>query len=99
MCRAMENLLLPQPSIGALRFFRKLRTKVIIHRDKLPYDYQYWKEKGWLQQNYFYQVRIGPLRRLVAAAPVLFIILRMRLKLGSDLFRAVFLKPVRSHRL
>jgi len=99
MCQAIENSSLPKPSTEALRFFRKLRTKVIIHRDKLPYDYQYWKEKGWLKQSYFYEVRIGPLQKLIVVAPVLIIILRMKLKLGSDLFRAVFLEPMRSHRL
>jgi multimeric flavodoxin WrbA len=97
--RALEKPVLPAPTVRSLQFFRKLRTKVIIHREKLPYDYMYWKEKGWLQKPFFYDTRVGFFTRIFAAAPVLFIIIRMKFKLGGDLFRKLFLEPMRSHKL
>jgi multimeric flavodoxin WrbA len=96
---AMEHPSLPKPSVRSLQFFNKLKTKVIIHRDKLPYDYLYWKEKGWLGKRYFYDTTIGPFTRMLAGAPVLFIIIAMKMKLGGDLFQRIFLEPMKTHRM
>ncbi|MBN1534155.1 MAG: NAD(P)H-dependent oxidoreductase [Spirochaetes bacterium] len=96
---AMEHPVLPKPSVQSLQFFNKLKTKVIIHREKLPYDYRHWKERGWLEKSYFYDTRIGIITRIMARVSVISLVLAMKRKLGGDLFRRLFLDPLKSHRL
>ncbi len=33
--------------------FHLLKLKVTLHKDKLPFDYQYWKEKGWINKSFY----------------------------------------------
>lgn len=29
------------------------------------YDYEYYKEKGWFESGYYYDVHLGPMQRVV----------------------------------
>jgi multimeric flavodoxin WrbA len=59
----------PVPSWFMLVGFRMGRTSIIQELDDRSRDYRYYAEKGWLTSDYFYPIRLGPLKQ---AAGVLF---------------------------
>jgi multimeric flavodoxin WrbA len=77
------------PTLAALQFFYKLRTKVMIHRKNLPYDYAFWSGKGWLERDFFYETRLNPIKKFLGKLPVRIIKLVMRVKLGGRLYRRI----------
>ena len=85
-----------EPSVSALQFFNKLKTKVIIHREKLPYDYEYWKEKGWLNADFFYPIKANPVKKFIGKLPVKIIKIVMKKKVGPQAFSAMFAEPLNS---
>jgi multimeric flavodoxin WrbA len=57
----------PTPSWFMLIGFRMGRTTMIETLDERSQDYRYYKEKGWLESNYFYPTRLGPLKGIAGA--------------------------------
>ena len=53
----------PSPSFFRLMIFRMTRTGLKYAKVKL-YDYQYYKEKGWLESDYFYETTLGPVKKI-----------------------------------
>ncbi len=51
------------PSFYRLMLFRMARASVVLLGRDL-YDYSYYKEKGWLESDYYYPTRLGPIKRL-----------------------------------
>lgn len=45
--------------------FKAWQTRAFISKDKSPYDYQYWKTKGWFEADYYYPTKIGLLPTLI----------------------------------
>jgi multimeric flavodoxin WrbA len=43
----------PAPSVKELVFFHLMRTKVTLHRHVLNRDFEYWEERGWLDQSWY----------------------------------------------
>jgi hypothetical protein len=43
-----------------------MKTKVTIHRNILPKDYNFWNEKGWLNSTYYHQNNIPVLKSKLA---------------------------------
>jgi len=64
---AVDRNITPQPGIAELINFRVWRSVVTRTRDASPYDWNYWKESGWLEQDYYYPVNPGPLANGIAA--------------------------------
>lgn len=56
----------PKPTFKDLVFFNLMKTKVTMHRNLLPEDYNFWKENGWLNSTYYYQNSIPVLKRRLA---------------------------------
>jgi NAD(P)H-dependent FMN reductase len=54
---------LPAPSLVMLAGFRIGRTTMSLEQDEKSYDYRYYREKDWLNSDYFYPVRLGPAKR------------------------------------
>jgi multimeric flavodoxin WrbA len=54
---------MPVPSFLRLMIFRMGRTNVKFV-DQTFRDYQYYKEKGWLESDYFYATSLGLIKRL-----------------------------------
>lgn len=54
----------PSPSFFKLILFRMARTGIKTLDPKFK-DYQYYKEKGWLTSDYYYPIRLNPLKKLV----------------------------------
>lgn len=42
-----------KPLLRELMFFNLMKTKVTLHRDFLPADYNYWNGTGWLEKNFY----------------------------------------------
>jgi multimeric flavodoxin WrbA len=85
---------LKKPDLAAVQFFNKLKTKIIIHREKLPYDYEYWKQKGWLDKQFFYETQINPIKGFLGRLPVRIIKLVMKKKVGPEVFSKMFTEPL-----
>jgi len=61
--RKFHNRLLqapyPSPSLLKLLIFRMSRTNVRLLSEKTSPDYAYYRDKGWLESDYFYPVRLN----------------------------------------
>jgi multimeric flavodoxin WrbA len=53
----------PAPSILKLWGFRMGRTSVRLELAETDKDYQYYGDKGWLESDYFYPVRLNPMKK------------------------------------
>ena len=53
----------PVPSWFMLIGFRMGRTTMLQELDDSSVDYRYYAEKGWLTSDYFYPIRLGPLKK------------------------------------
>jgi hypothetical protein len=54
----------PVPKLKNLAMFRMVRsTKPYI--GELPRDFEYFKEKGWMTSDYYYEVKLGFFMRLI----------------------------------
>ena len=53
----------PAPTLTDLMFFRMGRTKVRLELDDRSRDYRYYADKGWLESDYYYPARMGPLMK------------------------------------
>jgi len=54
----------PAPTLFKLMAFRMGRTSIKLELDDSSRDYRYYKDKGWFESDYFYPVRLGPLKKL-----------------------------------
>jgi multimeric flavodoxin WrbA len=54
----------PTPSLFELMIFRMARTsrKIMLNEDFR--DYTYFREKGWFESNYYYPVKLNPLKKM-----------------------------------
>ena len=59
----MNRTPFPAPSMLGLWGFRMGRQSVRLGLTEADKDYQYYTEKGWLDSDYFYPVRLGPLKK------------------------------------
>lgn len=50
----------PVPSFYDVYLFNGMRSKTFLSEA----DYDYWKEKGWLESDYYYYTSLGPLKKL-----------------------------------
>lgn len=53
-----------KPSLLKLMIFRMTRSG-LQNSDLKLYDYEYYKEKGWFESGYYYDVHLGPMQRVV----------------------------------
>lgn len=60
---ALANESYPVPTLAMLMGFRIGRTTMHLELDENSRDYMYYKDKGWFDADYFYPVRLGPLRK------------------------------------
>ncbi|MGE5484325.1 MAG: flavodoxin family protein [Ignavibacteriales bacterium] len=57
----------PAPSFKDIAMFRGMRGCKPALAKIFPFDYEYFKERGWLQSDYFYEVRLNPFKRAFGA--------------------------------
>jgi multimeric flavodoxin WrbA len=54
---------LPAPTLLHLMMFRMSRTKIRLMLDETWRDYTHYRDKGWFEADYFYPVRLSPLKK------------------------------------
>jgi multimeric flavodoxin WrbA len=54
----------PAPSLLMLAVFRMFRSMIRQTADDSTRDYRYYAEKGWLESDYYYPTRLGPLKKV-----------------------------------
>jgi len=54
-----------QPSFTQIIRFNAWKVKNIRSKDIYPKDYNYWKEKGWLESDYYYPIKLSGLKKLI----------------------------------
>jgi multimeric flavodoxin WrbA len=54
---------LPAPTFLHLMMFRMGRTKIRLMLDESWRDYVYYRDKGWFDADYFYPVRLNPIKK------------------------------------
>ncbi len=62
-CMRLEKPDYPAPKVIDMMFFRMGRTKVRLELDERSPDYVYYSDKGWLESDFYYPARIGPLMK------------------------------------
>jgi hypothetical protein len=56
---------LPKPSLFDLFIFRMSRTSMKIKQDESFRDYNYYTEKGWFNSDFYYPVKLSPVKKLL----------------------------------
>jgi multimeric flavodoxin WrbA len=54
----------PMPTFLKLMVFRMGRTSIRLELDEGRRDYRYYRDKGWFESDYYYPIRLGPLKKL-----------------------------------
>lgn len=62
--KELERTSLPKPSLFRLMMFRMTRTN-IKYIDQKYRDYQYFKEQGWFESAYYYDISLGLVKRFL----------------------------------
>lgn len=52
----------PKPSLFRLMMFRMTRNALKFSENKM-YDYKYFKKVGWFESDYYYEVKLGPIKK------------------------------------
>jgi multimeric flavodoxin WrbA len=53
----------PVPPLFMLMAFRMGRTSMTLELDERSFDYRYYRDKGWLESDYFYPTRLGATKK------------------------------------
>jgi len=61
--KRMNGTPFPAPSILKLWAFRMGRTNVKLELTETDCDYRYYTDKGWFESDFFYPVRLDPLKK------------------------------------
>ena len=59
-----EDIVKYFPSLWWLMMFRMARTSIRKMLDESWRDYTYFRDKGWFESDYFYPVKLNPLKKL-----------------------------------
>jgi multimeric flavodoxin WrbA len=54
----------PVPSLFELMVFRMSRTGFYVSLDESWKDYRYYRQKGWFETDYYYPVKLNPIKKL-----------------------------------
>ena len=83
----MVNKMPDNPALGDIIFFNKLKTKITMHKDRFAADYAYWRQKDWLNAEYFFPAQLSFIQRRIGALPVKIIKRTLRKKLGTTVYQ------------
>lgn len=59
-------------SMPRLAFFHLMKKKVTLHKDVLPYDYQFWRDNSWLEKSFYDETGLPKLKNRIARTLVSF---------------------------
>jgi len=55
---------MPSPSLKRLFIFRGSRNSIKMQADKSGADYNYFKNHGWFESDFYYEVKLNPVQKL-----------------------------------
>lgn len=55
----------PSPSLFKLMIFRMARSSMKIMLDSTSRDYNYYRDNGWWESDYYYSVKLSPFKKLL----------------------------------
>ncbi len=55
----------PSPSVFQLMIYRMSRTSMQMMLDETYRDYTYYMEKGWFHSDYYYPVKLNPIKQIM----------------------------------
>ncbi len=55
----------PVPSFKKLIWFKMWKNIIENNKENMPFDYQYWQERGWFNSNYYYKTNVNIFKRIV----------------------------------
>lgn len=64
--KLMKNKLY-KPGLYDLVYFKMWQLNTKACKKDNPADFNYWQEKGWLNRNYYYDVKVGPFKKILSA--------------------------------
>jgi multimeric flavodoxin WrbA len=76
-----------EAAMRELMFFNLMKTKVTLHRDFLPADYNFWRKQGWLDRDFYTENEIPRFKSTMAK---LLVRLKVRKMLKSGGLDRVF---------
>ncbi len=53
-----------KPKFTQILRFNLWKTSAIMKKNIYPGDYQYWEEKGWLDKDYYYPIKINSIQKI-----------------------------------
>lgn len=53
-----------KPQFTQILRFNLWKISATMKKDLYPGDYQYWEEKGWLNKEYYYPVKMNPIQKI-----------------------------------
>ena len=54
-----------KPKFTQVLRFNLWKTSAIMKKNLYPGDYQYWEEKGWLDKDYYYPIKINTIQKII----------------------------------
>ncbi|MCK4797921.1 MAG: flavodoxin family protein [Spirochaetes bacterium] len=60
-----KGIILREPDLNDLLLFRDRRETVIFCKEKYKDVYNYWKTNGWLNKNYYFDVKINLFKKIL----------------------------------
>lgn len=66
LLQAWERNALKRPGVADLIGFRVWRSVVVRTADESPYDWNHWRERGWLERSYYVDVPVNPVASALA---------------------------------
>ncbi len=62
---SLSNKKLPKPSLGKLMWFNMWKMNAAVGKEELIKDYEHWTETGWMTKEYYYDTKIGIIKKTV----------------------------------
>ncbi|MBN2320438.1 MAG: flavodoxin family protein [Acidobacteria bacterium] len=59
-----------KPLFRELMFFNLMKTKVTVHKEFLPEDYNYWKRREWLKRDFYTENNVSRFKSAIAKTMV-----------------------------
>lgn len=54
-----------KPKFTQILRFNLWKTSAVMKKDIYPGDYRYWEEKGWLDKDYYYPIKINAIQKII----------------------------------
>jgi multimeric flavodoxin WrbA len=52
--------------LNELIVFKDQKNRIISSKSRYPQAYEFWKNKGWLKMDYYYDIKIDPIKKVLS---------------------------------